>query len=333
LNIAELLSVDMKTVMRWLRSGFHWWLDEMAAMLPAMFDPRRKRLVEYSRYEADGTIDAARGKAGATIIIPKNYCHFRHLQMPRMSSTDIRSMVELDIERIMPLTADSIVFDLIIGKPDADGKMLPVDIAALPLSLARDVAATADQLGLTLRRVGSMDADEHHLEFDFAPAMRAAGILPSRPNAAGRWWTAVALLVLCNIGTLVLRDQQRVNQLEELAAAQSIGLNAVKRVENRLRENANLLKSLEHRRESQQPARLLSTLGKTLPAQAWIERLSWEGGELRLSGYAAKEVDVVAAFKAAPGLTRVRASQAETMADTRAGKPFDITAQIKATAR
>jgi len=327
-NIAELMNVDMRTIMRGLQSGLHWWLDEMLAMLPAIFDPRRKRLGVHSRYDRDGKIHPAQGSGGETLVIPQDYCLLRTLQLPRMSVGDIRSMVALDIERIMPLTADRIIFDLAVRKPDADGKTVWVDIAALPLALARDIAVAADQFGITLRRVGSMDTEDHHLAFDFAPAMRDAGILPPRPNVKGRWWAAAALLVLCNIGILVLRDQQRVEQLDQLVAAQSIGLNSVRRVENRLRDNADLLASLKSRRERQQPARFFNMLSNILPAQAWIERLSWDGKELRLSGYAANDVDVVAEFKTAPGLARVRASHAETMADTRAGKPFDISAQI-----
>ena len=206
--------------------------------------------------------------------------------------------------------------------------MIDVTVGALPLARAQRIAQNLAETGLAPRRIGPLDEDGDRLAFDLAPAMRAAGLLPQRPPVARFWWGVVAVLVLLNIGFAVLSDQRQVSRMQELVDAQAPALGTVRRIEDRLRGNANMVLHLRGRREQQQPLRVVARLGAILPPASWIQRIEWDGNQIRVSGYAAKGINVIAAVKASGAFSSVRASRSEALAETVAGAPFDFNASL-----
>ena len=209
--------------------------------------------------------------------------------------------------------------------------MIDVVVGALPLERAQRIAEQLAEAELAPRRIGPLDAAGERLAFDLAPAMRAAGLLPPRQRVAPFWWGAVAALVLLNIGVAVLQDQRQVNRAQELVDAQAPALGVVRRIEDRLRDNAGMVTNLAAKREQQQPLRVLARLSAVMPQASWIQHFEWDGKQIRVSGYAAKGVNVIAAIKASGVFAKVRASRSEALAETAAGAPFDFSAALAET--
>jgi Tfp pilus assembly protein PilN len=245
-----------------------------------------------------------------------------------MSQTDLAALIALDADRIMPVPADSVVIGIrTLGPADEAGSgadMLRVQVGALPIVRAREIAEAAQAAGVTPAQVGPLDASGERLDFDLAPAMRKAGLLPPRPAVARFWWAVVGVLLLVNVGTAVLRDQQQVDRLQALVDAQTPALTAVRRIEDRVMGNARVVQSLNARRASHQPLRLMAMVGGALPEKAWVQRFEWDGKSLRLAGYAAPGVNVVSVLKASGLFASVRASRSEAVAETETGRPFDL---------
>lgn len=319
---SELLSSDMTTLARLARSGFDWWVSELEGLLPAGLIKARS-LVAWHRYE-HGSVIAASRPGVDTVVIPRELCLVRTLTLPRMSEADIKALLALDADRIMPVQADSIVVGTRTLGPGPAPNTLIVHVGALPIVQARAIAHAIAEAGLTPAQVGPLDVDGERLDFDLAPALRQIGLLPHRTAVARFWWAAVAMLVLVNLGTAVLRDQQQVDRLQALVEGQAPALTAVRRIEDRLIGNARQVNTLNQRREAHQPLRLMAKVGGALPEQAWIQRFEWDGKQLRLSGYAAPGVNVVSALKTSGVFTGVRASRSEAVAETDTGRPFDL---------
>ena len=326
MNLTELLNSDMTTIGRQLRQGFDWWRGEMASMLPPALVGGTHRLTAFHRLDRDGSVIAATTRGVDTLVIEREGCLLRTLAMPKMGERDLSAMIALDADRIMPVTADQIVIGLRIEGPGQAPDTLDVCVGALPRARAQAIAEALRAATLAPRHIGPLDESGETLAFDLAPAMREAGLLPQRPPVARFWWAAVGLLALVNVGICVLRDQQQVQHLQDLVDSQSPALTVVRKVEDRLRDNARRVSALDHKRHDQQPLRVMAALGMAMPAKAWISRLEWNDKLVRLSGYAADGVNVVSALKTSPAFTNVRASRAEAMAQTNTGKPFDLTA-------
>jgi len=321
-NLSELLSSDMTTLARAARGGFDWWVSELEELLPASLIKGRN-LVAWHRYE-NGAVVAASKPAVDTVVIPRELCLVRTLTLPRMPEADLRALIALDADRIMPVQADSIVLGTRTLGPGAMPETLAVHVGALPIAQARAIAEAITEAGLTPAHVGPLDAAGERLDFDLAPALRQAGLLPQRPAVARFWWAAVAVLVLANLGTAVLRDQQQVDRLQALVDTQAPALTAVRRIDDRLLGNAGQVNTLNQRREAHQPLRLMAKVGGALPPKAWVQRFEWDGKQLRLSGYAAPGVNVVSVLKASGLFAGVRASRSEAVAETETGRPFDL---------
>ncbi|GEN99029.1 hypothetical protein NSE01_08620 [Novosphingobium sediminis] len=326
MNLSELLNADMTTLARMARSGFDWWVRELEGLLPAGL-VRGRNLTAWHRYEHGAVTPASRAGVD-TLVIPHELCLVRTLSLPRLPLPDLAALIALDADRIMPVPADSIVIGIrTLGPADEAGAavdMVRVQVGALPIVRAREIAEAAFAAGVSPARIGPLDAGGEQLDFDLAPAMRAAGLLPPRPAAARFWWTVVAVLLLVNIGTAVLRDQQQVSRLQALVDAQAPALNAVRRIEDRVIGNAHLVKALNAKRTEHPPLRLMAAVGSVLPDRAWIQRFEWDGKTLHLSGYAAPGVNVVSALKASGLFASVRANRAEALAETETGRPFDL---------
>lgn len=325
-NLTELLNSDMTTLARHARAGFDWWIGELRAMLPERL-VRGAALRSWHRYER-GAVLVASDATADTVVVPQDLCLVRTLNLPRMGRADVAALVALDMDRIMPVAPDSIVTGIAVVGPAAEGDMQSVRVGAMA---RRDAVALADALGeagVTPRQVGPLDADGAALAFDLAPAMRAAGLLPPLSQARRFWWSAVAVLVLVNVGTAILQDRQQVQHVQDLVDAQAPAINAVRRIEDRLQDNARRVTTLDRRRHERQPLRLLAAVDAALPANAWVQRLEWDGQRVRLSGFAADDVNVVAAFKQSGRFVTVRSNRAEAMGQERTGRPFDLTAAL-----
>lgn len=324
MNLSDLLNSDMTTLSRYARQGFDWWVGELSSLLPAGLLGGRE-LAAWHRYER-GEVLVASQRGADTLVIPRDLCLVRSLTLPRMSEADARAMIALDLDRIMPVAPDSIVTGSRIAGPGAQPDTVEVRVGALPLARAREIAAAALAAGAVPAHLGPLDETGRRLEFDLAPALRSVGLLPPRPRVARAWWIAVAILALVNIGLAVLRDQQQVDRLQALVDQQSGALTAVRRIEDRLRGNAAVIEALNRRREEHQPLRVLAAVEAALPDKAWVQRLEWNAGRLRLTGYAAQGVNVVAALKTSGRFANVRAARAEVLSENQNGKPFDLSA-------
>ena len=145
MKTGTLLDADMTTLAQALKDGARWWVDELNAMLPGWAQRERKAISGLvAHYGADGTlrvegdsvplgpVNEGQAPRPATILIPEKLCLIRQVALPTMRRGDMRKLVMLDLDRLMPFALDSAYADVApTGTVSADGKA-EAALAALP---------------------------------------------------------------------------------------------------------------------------------------------------------------------------------------------------------
>ena len=352
MTLQELLNseMDLASLAALARQGLAWWLDELAAMLPPAW---RERLSSRPRtwiepqpsggwrvwkdgrlFEGPGPRTGARARGGAAprigLLAPPEAVLLRETPAPRMTAADVRRMLSLDIDRLSPLAADLIHYDMEIReRGDGEGLqrillgIIPRDEAARLLGRAR--ADGFAPVALAARA----DRDDAPPRFDFMPqVLRAEG---QAAGDRGRLylWVAVGALILANIAVLVGRDIIDVSRVRATVEGQKPVVDAVLRLRRRVQAEEARRSDLLARGRRGDPLRMLNVLTQAVPSGAWVQHLEWNGQSLRIVGFKRPEIDLAAAIRGSGAFTNPRALAAEPAGGPTPLRPFDITAEAR----
>lgn len=337
-----ILNADMATVSRWLRTGFGWWLAELREMVPERLLHRRER-GPVAQFTPGKPIVIRQGDETAlalppgrprpmTLVLPAAVALQRRLTVPRMGTTDLRSYVALEQERLLPIGAQSLVIDVQAerGSGDAAAGTQGVRIAAVARSTMTDALAAAAAAGVAPQRIAlSGTAGPDDLQFDFAPQLRSEGLLPPADMSRVIWWSLVALAFAANVGLLVWRDQQEVEQMRQLVEAQQPAVRVYRTISGRLARTREIAARSAARRRTHDAIGDLAATSAALPTPAWVQRYQWNGAGVRLSGYMRPPFDVAAALRKEPRFINIRPGSSDLQADLPIGQPYDISADIR----
>jgi general secretion pathway protein L len=349
-TLQELLNsnVDLRSAGALVRRALAWWIDEIAAMLPASvrkaFGSAPRTLAERQaaggwRYWRDGVLlpDEKPSPDGAGVVgllLPSEAVLIRHIEVPRMPAGDVRRMLALDIERLSPLGPGLIHFDSEVVDREAGGGKQSLLLGIVTRATAKRLVDEARADGLSPASLGvRVGGDSVPQRFDFLPAVREAAGERGRRSARPYWWGAVASLLLLNMAVLVGRDMASVSSLRRLVEAQRPAVEAAMRVRREVESVEASRESLLGRGARSEPLRMLNALTEATPPGAWVQHLEWNGQTVRIVGYRSADLDMSAAIRGSGFFTNPRSSTPESAPRTVEGQPFDLTADIKATPR
>jgi general secretion pathway protein L len=350
MTLQELLNseMDLASLAALARQGLAWWLDELTAMLPpAWRDRLSSRPRTWIEPKAAGGWRVWRdgrpveGPPGARpapsdrrsrigLLAPPGAVLLRETPAPRMTAADVRRMLSLDIDRLSPLAADLIHYDMeILERGEGEGSqrvmlgIIPRDGAARLLDRARADGFEPVALAAAAER------DDLPPRFDFLPQVLRAEGQASGDRTRLYLWIAVGVLILANLGVLVGRDIIDVSRVQAIVDGQQPVVDAVMRLRRRVQtEEARRLDMLARGRRGD-PLRMLNVLTQAAPAGAWVQHLEWNGQSLRIVGFKRSDIDLAAAIRGSGAFTNPRALAAEPVAGPTPVRPFDVTADAR----
>jgi general secretion pathway protein L len=334
-----ILDADMATLGRWSREALRWWIDELATMVPAALRPARTFSGDFLLYRGSGEIipyESGSPRPGemadredSDLAIDQSQCLERQLDLPAMNARDLRSYLAVEADRLLPLPAHLLLIDSSREALDAVNGMMSIRIGAIRRELADDALAAATQRGVVPARIGIVEASAPtSMAYDFAPQLRAEGKLPNRQNRRGLWWGAVGALVLLNVALVVWQDQQSVDRLQDLVAAQAPAVSVYRVMADRIARVEGTASATATQRARHDVLGDLGHATNALPDTAWVQRYEWNGSSLRLAGYSRGATDVAGAIRRDPRFSNVRDSTGDVQAAIPIGQPFDISADI-----
>lgn len=323
----RILDADMATVGRWLAEGFGWWRGELAGLIPERWRGRGGASAVQAAWDGHGfaltrrgqPFAAPKGPLRADVTVPAARVLTRALLLPALGAGDLRRLIGLEAERLMPFPAGTALLDSRIGGRDAATGKVAVEIAALPRPTAEAALAAADTAGIEPVRLGVPG-------FDFLPQL--AGGVSAGARARRFWWGTVAALAVLNLLMLVIADVQRLRDLELRVAEHGIAATSARTLRARVIAEDQRRRGLLARRDAGDPLRPLAAATRALPAGSWAQRAAWDGTALRLTGLRGETTDVPALLRRAPEFASVRATSTDISAGTALAIPFDVTATV-----
>lgn len=328
MSVRGLLDADMKTIGRWLAEGWRWWTGELREIVPARLRESSARALPKLRAENGGLVPLPKAGARVAIMVRSADCLVRRIERPALSLRDLRQMVALEADMLLPMPAEAIIVAArTMGAGSAPGKT-DVEVVGLPMARAQAIAAAIRSAGVVPVRI-SMDAPEDAwAPVDFAPAMRESGLLPELRTATPLVWALVGFLICLNIAAVIWRDVAKVEQLEQIVQDQQPAVNVAQTITRRSAQDRTLVIQSTLLRREHDPLRAMELLGNALPENAWLQRYVWDGASVRLVGYRPAKTDIATALRRSGHFSGVRTMADETQASVPAGEPFDISARI-----
>lgn len=333
MSAPAILDADMATLARWSRAGFAWWIEELDGLVPQWLrrlvrpDPAVVALYEDARIalSRDGTaIERGKLPLVVALALPAGSALARDVRLPALGASDLRQLVELDAERLLPFTPGSALIDFTAGRVDEKG-LQAVRVAGLPILVADAALAAASAVALDVRQLRIV-SDNGALAFDFLPAWRTARAMPG--NAPRRfWWTLVGAGFLLNLAVMIGRDIHDLTETQALVEAHGQTAATARLLRSRVVSEDARRRTMLERRKANDPLGILGETTRVLPDQLWVQRLSWDGTRLRMAGYKPGNVDVVAALRRSPMFGQVRSTATDVPAQSTTGQPFDVTAE------
>jgi general secretion pathway protein L len=341
----DILNADVSVVWRGLLDGLRWWGGELADMTPqslrrsvggrAPWTAEAQSLSGPVRLTRRGApmemLSCADGAGGSGRVVdlrlPAAAVLVRELELPRLSAADRRRLLELNMDRYTPFTAEQVYFDAtVVGGSEGEGRQR-IRLGVLEKGRAQSALSLAASLGLTVKRLGVADGEDgESLPFDFTPALRQGQGRGARLSLRAWLWAGCGALALASVLMAVLNDMRDVARLQELVDAQRPMVERATRLRNAVEGERRRRLDLLTQRSAQEPLRILDAVSRGLPPPAWVERLEWNGRNLRLAGQKPPALDLAAALNG-PALVNVRSLSSDMPAKTASGQaPFDVLA-------
>lgn len=336
-----ILDADMQTLRAWAVSGWRWWIDELVGLVPPRWRDRAARQLNLFVYDpALGVLDhlaspgspTAKTGAPVAIILPRDLTLIRTIDTPLISPRDVANLVELDVDRIMPLArGDVLLGTRVCARHDARAKgdtRQSVDVAGLPRAHAEALSralVNADRAPACVL-VSAPEMGEP-MPIDLLPALRRAGLVGAADRSTAPLWLAVGFAFLLNIGLLVWRDAASLDALTAVVGQQQPAVNVAHAISARIHRDDQIADATIAARRTREPLALLARIDAAMPPGTWLQRFTWSGNSVLLAGFHPPKADVPGALRKV-GLAVARYGDTSNEAPTPLGEPFEITLKL-----
>lgn len=290
------------------RAFLRWWLAELEGMVPpglrrrlpkrqwaSVWDlsgetPRLWRQGEGWRTLDEGRAAKAADKARtADVILDPALVFRKEIVLPRMSASQARAALRLQLNRHVPFKAADVIFDCRVTGEDAQAGMVTAELALIRRT---DIAHVQDKLsayGVTPRRIGlesgGKGADirfNFHDQSEISRFTRMHGLLT----------LMAGVLALATLFAIEDRRAAELTAWRDAAAEQARAAAEVQA----LRTDVTMLEErtafLEQQWQAPPRVALMETLSKALPDGTWLESIEITGAKIRLTGYSDKASSV-----------------------------------------
>ncbi len=327
-------------MMTWLKLPFgllgaflHWWLAELAGLIPRglrrplsgrgetiILEPagdaegesgslflRRGESVEALGSFGEGLAalpaKARRGRRTITLALPPGRAVTQRVRLPLAAEETLHEVIGFEMDRLTPFRREEVYYDQRVLGRDADKQQLDIALTLSPRATVDAFLEQAGRLGLTPERVDVATGE---------PGKPAGLDLLHRevrrgPGGVAKAVTVLLLLVAAGLGTATLmipleRKAGLMERLQSEVAAARKDAAAARQLEGELSaQQAQVLYVHELKLATPTKSMILNDVTKVLPDDTWLYQLRVNENRLEISGYAPNSSSLIQLFEDAPG--------------------------------
>jgi general secretion pathway protein L len=338
------------------RAFFAWWGGELAALLPksmtAPATPRpRTRLTTINgvwrvvstapratAFDVDTSLPdhlladqimrhgADHELSRIEVLLPREQALFRRVEVPVMREADVRSAVELQIDRLTPFTPSTVRFAHKVTERDRQAGKMAVDVAIVPLTRIQPIEERLRALGIRplsidvegpegggsgfdLREPSSAEARQRSRIFNLSLALAAAVVWLLAINA----WS--------NAGESERAGWQA--RIAELRPAAERSAAIRRRV-----EALTVPIAIANASDPARTLKVLDRLTRTLPNDTRVLDLTLDGTRVHIEGLTSNAPDLIGKLEATPEFKDVKFASPVVRRNEVAQDRFEIVMQL-----
>jgi len=263
------------------------------------------------------------------VLLSSDHVLFRPLDFPRQAVDFLDGMIRAQIDRVMPWTADDVVFGWSTPSPIANERV-ELTLAAMSKQDVQPLVQLARALGAASVAALALPAAENATAkikvFDHAlqrgierrldlPRMLRAGLLSAGLIAA------VSLIGAAYVGSALDSEQQQLQRrISQRRAALRLDLNATR---------GSALNLLAKRKQATPSAvMVLEALSQALPDGTYVTELRIEGDKVQVVGLTQDAPSLIRLMERSPQFARATFFAPTTRAQNDPGERFHIEAHI-----
>lgn len=346
IRTGTILDMDMTSLGAALREGWDWWTGELAAMVPARWQTKERKLSgPRAAFDAEGALwldgaaldpvaEGARRQLMPVVLPPAAAIATRSM-LPRLAPRDLSRMVALELDRLLPFPPGTAIAGAraLAEQAEPGHARVPTLVAGMPQARAAALVEAARTRGIEPLALLWQSPDDEALTIDLLPALVASGAITPRRDSRPFWWGLVAALFLANVGLMIWRDIAATHAFAAEVEAQATTGSAARALAGRLAREAALRRQLVAERDTNDPLGLLALTTVALPEGAWVQRYVWTGESLRITGYKAPGSDIQTALRRTGRFASLQTSVSDPTAEGGGGQPFDVSATLAGAAK
>jgi hypothetical protein len=346
IRTGTILDMDMTSLGASLREGWDWWTGELAAMVPARWQPQGRKLSGPSAaFDTEGDLwldgavlepvaDSARRRL-LPVVLPPAAAIATRTMLPRLAPRDLTRMVVLELDRLLPFPPGTAIAGarVLAGEAEPGHARVPTLVAGMPQKRAAALVEEARARGIEPLALLWRSPEDETVTIDLLPALVESGAITVRRDSRPFWWGLVAALFLANAGLMIWRDIAATNSFAAEVEAQAATGAAARSLAGRLARETALRKTLVAERDANDPLSMLALTTVALPDGAWVQRYVWTGETLRITGYKAPGSDIQTALRRTGRFASLQTSVSDPTAEGGGGQPFDISATLAGAAK
>lgn len=316
--------------------AMHWWITELAGMIPSGVQARLKQPLDLLVLDDDGqttTVNLLRkgteecltrwqqggrqpelheeemrrySNLPVAIRLARQHCLIRSVSLPASASSNLGRILPFEVERLAPFASDRIAFDYRITKRCRETRQLHLELAICDKMQMSSEIASARNFGLNPTYLGPALADgTFPSPFNFIAQKTERRTQRQRRALVGiTLGITVACLAVALISALALLDS-RIQYVNARMAKAVPAAEAGSHLREQLSQREAARALIAHYALMRTPLEMLAVVTARLPDDTWLTGFRLSHGEITLQGYSEDASRLIRLLSEDEGFTSV----------------------------
>lgn len=239
----------------------------------------------------------------------------RELVFPAAAESNLRQSIALQLDRLIPLPKNQVLFDYEVSSRDRENGTLNVQIGILERAVYDNLMLLADDLAVKVKKIGLRVSEEstypgNTIQFRFREDQKLR--LSEDHRLLALIAVLAGLLFYGNMVTGADKHQDHVQHLTQLIKELEVEPQAIQPLKSEIDHYRQAYINLEQRSLTPSVTLVIAELTTNLPETAHLSSITYKAGDLTLKGDAEKPELITKALRQSALLTDIETKSVAT---------------------